>query len=129
MAIASINPANGETVKTYREMTPHEAGAAVDEAHETWKSWRAPAFAERARFMKKTSEILRDRKNELAKLMATEMGKPVKQGVAEAEKCALACDYYADNAETILAPQAIATEATKSYVAFEPLGVVLAVMQ
>ncbi len=128
MAIASINPANGETVKTYREMTPQEAAAAVDEAHETWKSWRATSFAERARLMKKTSAILRGRKNELAKLMATEMGKPVKQGVAEAEKCALACDYYADNAEAILAPQAIATEATRSYVAFEPLGVVLAVM-
>ena len=128
MAIASINPANGETVKTYREMTPQEAAAAVDEAHETWKSWRATSFAERARLMKKTSAILRGRKNELAKLMATEMGKPVKQGVAEAEKCALACDYYADSAEAILAPQAIATEATRSYVAFEPLGVVLAVM-
>jgi succinate-semialdehyde dehydrogenase / glutarate-semialdehyde dehydrogenase len=128
MAIASINPANGETVKTYREMTPQEAEAAVDEAHETWKSWRATSFAERARLMKKTSAILRGRKNELAKLMATEMGKPIKQGVAEAEKCALACDYYADNAEAILAPQAIATEATRSYVAFEPLGVVLAVM-
>ncbi|HEX7605775.1 MAG TPA: NAD-dependent succinate-semialdehyde dehydrogenase, partial [Usitatibacter sp.] len=128
MAIASINPANGETVKTYREMTPQEAAAAVDEAHDAWKSWRATSFAERARLMKKTSAILRGRKNELAKLMATEMGKPVKQGVAEAEKCALACDYYADNAEAILAPQAIATEATRSYVAFEPLGVVLAVM-
>jgi succinate-semialdehyde dehydrogenase / glutarate-semialdehyde dehydrogenase len=128
MAIASINPANGETVKTYREMTPQEAAAAVDEAHETWKSWRATSFAERARLMKKTSEILRARRHDLAKLMATEMGKPIKQGVAEAEKCALACDYYADNAEAILAPQAIATDATRSYVAFEPLGVVLAVM-
>src|SRR5450631_1518353 len=128
MAIASVNPANGETVKTYREMTPDETAAAVAEAHETWQSWRAVPFAERARLMRKASAILRDRKNELAKLMATEMGKPVKQGVAEAEKCALACDYYADNAEAILAPQAIATEATRSYVAFEPLGVVLAVM-
>src|ERR1700681_565260 len=128
MAIASINPANGETVKTYREMTPDETAAAVAEAHETWQSWRTTSFAERARLMRKTSQVLRGRKNELAKLMATEMGQPLKQGVAEAEKCALACDYYADNAETILAPQAVATEATRSYVAFEPLGVVLAVM-
>ena len=128
MAIASINPATGETVKAYREMTREEAAAAVDEAHDTWMSWRATSFAERARLMKKTSAILRGRKGELAKLMATEMGKPIKQGVAEAEKCALACDYYADNAEAMLAPQAIATEATRSYVAFEPLGVVLAVM-
>src|SRR5476649_1399913 len=128
MAIASVNPANGETVKTYREMTPDETAAAVAEAHETWQSWRAVPFAERARLMRRASAILRGRKDELAKLMATEMGKPIRQGVAEAEKCAMACDYYADNSQAILAPQAIATEATKSYVAFEPLGVVLAVM-
>jgi len=78
--------------------------------------------------MKKTAEILRERKNELAKLMATEMGKPLKQGAAEVEKCALGCDYYADNAEAHLAPDTIKTENSKSFVAFEPLGVVLAVM-
>ena len=78
--------------------------------------------------MKKTAEILRERKDELAKLMAVEMGKPLKQGVAEVEKCAWACDYYADNAEAHLAPDIIKTEAAKSYVAFEPLGVVLAIM-
>src|SRR5471030_2063327 len=128
MAIASVNPASGETVKTYREMTLDETAAAVAEAHETWQSWRTVPFAGRARLMRKTSAILRARKDGLANLMATEMGKPIKQGAAEAEKCALACDYYADNAETILAPQAIATEATRSYVAFEPLGVVLTVM-
>jgi succinate-semialdehyde dehydrogenase/glutarate-semialdehyde dehydrogenase len=78
--------------------------------------------------MKKTAAILRGRKENLARLMATEMGKPLKQGVAEAEKCAWACDYYADNAEAILAPQPVKTEADNSYVAFEPLGVVLAIM-
>ncbi len=128
MGIASINPANAETVKTYREMSPGETAAAVAQAHETWKSWRATSFAERSRLMKKTSVILRSRKGELAKLMATEMGKPLKQGVAEAEKCALACDYYADHAEAILAPEAVKTEAAKSYVAYEPIGVVLAIM-
>src|SRR5476651_1886240 len=117
MAIASINPANGETVETYREMTPQDTAAAIDAAHETWKSWRAVPFEERARLMRKTSAILRARKDALAKLMAIEMGKPLKQGVAEAEKCALACDYYADNAQAILAPQPIATEAASSYVA------------
>jgi succinate-semialdehyde dehydrogenase/glutarate-semialdehyde dehydrogenase len=128
MAIASVNPFTGETVKSYREMTPEEAAAAVAEAHDTWKSWRSTAFAERARLMKKTSAILRGRKDALAKLMATEMGKPLKQGAAEAEKCAWACDYYADNAERILADESVKTEADKSYVAYEPLGVVLAVM-
>jgi succinate-semialdehyde dehydrogenase/glutarate-semialdehyde dehydrogenase len=128
MAISSINPATGETVRVYPEMTPEETAAAIAGAHETWKTWRAVSFDERSRLMKKTAGILRGRKDELAKLMATEMGKPIRQGVAEAEKCALACDYYADNSRAILAPEAIATEATKSYVAYEPLGVVLAVM-
>src|SRR5260221_12445596 len=105
MAIARTNPASGETVETYREMTPGETEAAIAEAHETWQSWRTTSFAERARLMKKTSEVLRARKNELAKLMATEMGKPLKQGVAEAEKCALACAYYASNAMAISRPQ------------------------
>ena len=128
MGIASINPATGETIKTYDAMTPEAAAAAVVQAHKTWQAWRTTPFGARARPMKKTAEILRERKNELAKLMATEMGKPLKQGAAEVEKCALGCDYYADNAEAHLAPETIKTENSKSYVAFEPLGVVLAVM-
>jgi succinate-semialdehyde dehydrogenase/glutarate-semialdehyde dehydrogenase len=78
--------------------------------------------------MKKAAGVLRERKQELAKLMATEMGKPLKQGVAEAEKSAWVCDYYADNAEAHLGLDVIKTDASKSYVAFEPLGVVLAIM-
>jgi len=128
MAITSINPATGKTIKTYDEMTPEQAAAAVAQAHETWRTWRATSFAERAKPMKKTAEMLRKRKDELAKLMAVEMGKPLMQGAAEAEKCAWACDYYADNAEAHLAPDVIKTEGAKSYVAFEPLGVVLAIM-
>src|SRR6185369_4415289 len=128
MGIASINPATGETIKTYDAMTPEAAAAAVVQAHKTWQAWRTTPFGARARPMKKTAEILRERKNELAKLMATEMGKPLKQGAAEVEKCALGCDYYADNAEAHLVPETIKTENSKSYVAFEPLGVVLAVM-
>ena len=128
MGIESINPATGEPIKTYDEMTPAQAAAAVEQAHRTWLTWRGTTFTERAALMKKTGEILRQRKSELARLMAAEMGKPLKQGIAEAEKCALGCDYYADHAERHLAPEVIATDASKSYVAFEPLGVVLAVM-
>ena len=128
MAITSINPATNQTVKTYPEMTPAEVAGAIEQAHETWKSWRRTSFAERSRLMKRSAAILRDRKDALARLMATEMGKPLRQGVAEAEKCAWVCEFYADNAEAFLAPEAIKTEATRSYVAFEPLGVVLAVM-
>src|SRR5437773_1704623 len=117
MDVAAINPATGQTVKVYQEMGPAEVTAAIEQAHETWKTWRGTSFAERSRLMKKTAGILRDRKNQLAELMATEMGKPLKQGVAEAEKCAWVCDYYADNAETILAPETVKTEATRPYVA------------
>ncbi len=128
MAITSINPATGKPIKTYDEMTAEQAAAAVAQTHETWRTWRATSFAERAKPMKKTAELLRKRKDELAKLMAAEMGKPIAQGVAEVEKCAWVCDYYADTTEVHLAPEVIETEAAKSYVAFEPLGVVLAIM-
>jgi succinate-semialdehyde dehydrogenase/glutarate-semialdehyde dehydrogenase len=126
--IESVNPATGDIIQTYEEMTPNDAASAVAEAHGAWRAWRKMPFAERARPMKKAAAILRERRNELAKLMALEMGKPMKQGVAEAEKCALGCDYYAEHAQAHLAPETVDTEASKSYVAFEPLGVVLAVM-
>jgi succinate-semialdehyde dehydrogenase / glutarate-semialdehyde dehydrogenase len=128
MKIKSINPANGEMLKTYDEMNAAKVAAALDQAHQTWTSWRKTAFVERARLMTRAGSILRERKEELARLMALEMGKPIKQGIAEAEKCAWVCDYYAENAELHLAPDVIKTESLKSYVAFEPLGVVLAVM-
>ena len=128
MVITSVNPATGKTIRTYEEMTPEAAAAAVAQAHETWQTWRTASFATRATHMKKAAGILRERKQELAKLMAAEMGKPLKQGVAEAEKCAWVCDYYADNAEAHLGLDVIKTDALKSYVAFEPLGVVLAIM-
>jgi len=128
MAIESVNPSTGDTIKTYDEMTPQQAAAAVAEAHEAWKTWRKVPFRERAVPMKKAAAILRQRKEEFATLMALEMGKPFKQGIAETEKSALGCDYYADHAEGHLAPEAIQTDASKSGVAFEPVGVVLAVM-
>ena len=128
MPIESINPATDETIKTYREMTPQETAEAVEQAHDAWIAWRRTSFAERAAPMKKAAGILRQRKEELARLMALEMGKPLKQGIAEAEKCASGCDYYADHAEVHLAPEMVETAASKSYVAFDPLGVVLAVM-
>jgi succinate-semialdehyde dehydrogenase/glutarate-semialdehyde dehydrogenase len=109
-------------------MTPRQVADAIDQAHEAWKAWRTVPFSGRGTLMKNAAAILRRRKDELAKLMAIEMGKPLKQGVAEAEKCAWACEYYADEAEAILAPEAFKTDAAKSYVAFEPIGVVLAIM-
>jgi succinate-semialdehyde dehydrogenase / glutarate-semialdehyde dehydrogenase len=128
MKITSINPATGEAIKTYDEASPKEVESAVTQAHETWRTWRTTTFADRAKLMKQTAKILHERSSDLARLMAAEMGKPLNQGVAEVEKCAWACEYYAGNAEGHLAPDTIKTEASKSYVSFEPLGVVLAVM-
>ena len=128
MAIVSLNPSTNQPIRTYDEMTPAAAAAVVSGAHEAWLMWRTVSFEQRAVRLKRTAEILRERKDELARLMAAEMGKPLKQGVAEAEKCAWVCDYYANNAKVQLADEVIESDATMSYVAFEPIGVVLAVM-
>jgi len=128
LPIESVNPATGESIRKYDEMAPQQVAAAVAEAHHAWLSWRTTTFAERAPLMRKAAGVLRQRKEELARLMALEMGKPLKQGIAEAEKCALGCDHYADHAEAYLAPETVKTEGSKSYVVFEPLGVVLAIM-
>lgn len=128
MGIASINPATGATIRRYPDISPVEAAATVARVHDTWKVWRTTAFAQRASLMRKAAERLRERKDGLARLMAAEMGKPLAQGASEVEKCAWVCEYYAENAESHLAPEIIETDAARSYVAFEPLGVVLAVM-
>src|SRR3954466_5228934 len=128
MPITSINPATGKPIRTYEELTPEAAAAAIVQAHSAWQSWRTTPFSQRAPLMKKTASLLRQRKSDLSMLMADEMGKPIAQGIAEVEKCAWACDYYADFAESHLAPDVIKTESTKSYVAFNPIGVILAVM-
>ena len=128
MPMTSVNPSTGKPIRTYDEMTPDAAGATIVRAHKAWLSWRKTSFGERSSLMKKAAETLRRRKSEFAKLMADEMGKPLAQGHAEVDKCAWVCDYYADNAESHLANDVIKTESSKSYVAFEPLGVVLAIM-
>jgi succinate-semialdehyde dehydrogenase/glutarate-semialdehyde dehydrogenase len=126
--MTAVNPTTGETIKTYEELTTTAVRSTIAQAHDAFLDWKHTTFAERRRFMKRAADILRERANEYAVLMAQEMGKPVKDGRAEAEKCAWACDYYAENAETFLQPEFVQTDASKSYVAFQPLGVVLAVM-
>src|SRR5690242_15250215 len=115
MPITSVNPATGRTIKTYDEHAPEQAKAIVEQAHDAWCSWRKTSFVERAKRMRRAAEVLRERKSEFARLMAEEMGKPLKQGIAEAEKCAWNCDYYADNAERHLANESVKTEASMSY--------------
>jgi succinate-semialdehyde dehydrogenase/glutarate-semialdehyde dehydrogenase len=103
-------------------------GAALAASARAFGAWRLTSFAERAAVVRRAGAILRERRDGLARLMALEMGKPVAQGRAEADKCAWVCEHYADHAEAMLAPEEVATDASRSYVAFEPLGPVLAVM-
>ena len=128
MTIRSINPGNGETLHEYEEMTPEEISDILDRAEGAFREWRRTTFEHRAGPMRKAAQILRARSDGDARLMALEMGKPLDQGRAEVEKCAWACDYYAENAERFLADETIETDASKSFVRCQPLGIVLAVM-
>jgi succinate-semialdehyde dehydrogenase / glutarate-semialdehyde dehydrogenase len=128
MAIASINPANGETLKTFEPLNQSELDDKIQLAHETFLIYRRRPFAERAEMLLRAAAILESEKKDLARTMTLEMGKPISSAIQEAEKCALVCRYYAENAESQLADFEIETSAEKSFVKFEPLGVVLAVM-
>lgn len=128
MAIVSINPATGQKIRSYEEMTPATVADTIGAAHETYLAWRRTSFDDRARPMRQAAKLLRDRAGDCARTMALEMGKPLRDGIAEAQKCATACDFYAEHAARFLAREPVATEARSSFVTFNPLGVVLAVM-
>ena len=128
MPIASINPTTGETLKTFTALNETQIEEKLQRAANTFQSYRRTPFAERELPMFRAAEIMEADKQELARLMTTEMGKPIKSAVQEAEKCALVCRYYADNARRHLADQTVETSATRSFVQFQPLGPVLAVM-
>jgi succinate-semialdehyde dehydrogenase/glutarate-semialdehyde dehydrogenase len=128
MAIATINPTTGATVKTFTELTGAEIDAKLALAALTFQTHRQTSFADRAQKMTDAAEILESEKQKLGRLMTIEMGKPLKAAISEAEKCAWVCRYYAENAEQHLADQIIETNAKRSYVRFQPLGPVLAVM-
>jgi len=128
MSIQAINPATGEVVATHDEMKPDVVAGIVESVHAAALDWRRASYADRAVPMRKAAEILRKEARDFAHLMAREMGKPVRDGVAEAQKCATACDFFAEHAAKFLAREVVKTEARSSFVTFNPLGVVLAVM-
>lgn len=128
MKIKVINPTTGETLKQYDEMPPQEVSSAIQKAHQAFLDWKKAGFAERADCLRQAAGILRSRAEDYARLMALEMGKPIRDGKAEAEKCAWVCDYFAENGGRFLQPEIVATDSGKSYVTFMPLGVILAVM-
>ncbi len=124
----SINPATGKALKEYKTLTSAEVSEKINLGHKVWLDWKKTDYEHRAKLMRKAAELMRAQSYELAVLMAEEMGKPLKEGTSEVDKCAWVCDYYADNAAEFLQDQHIASDASESYVHFEPLGIVLAVM-
>ncbi len=117
MSHVATNPSTGQVLSTHPEMTAAELRAAVAAAHKAQLAWRKVPVAARSEPLRATARLLRERAGEYAELMAREMGKPLAQGRAEIEKCAWMCEYYAEHAEGFLAPEVVATDASRSYVA------------
>src|SRR5436190_3400242 len=128
MSLQSINPATGQVLERFEETSAQELDHILDAAHEAFLAWRTIPFATRAQKMRGAARVLRERADTYARTMTLEMGKPIVQAEAEVEKCAVVCDYYAEHAETFLAAEPRETDASRSYVRFDPLGPVLAVM-
>ncbi len=128
MALESVDPGNGKTFMRFEELSGEAVKSAIESSHQEYLSWRKTSFERRKQLMLRLSEVLLEQKEKYARLMTREMGKPLKQALAEIEKCSWVCEYYANNAEDMLARELIETDATSSYVQFDPIGVVLAVM-
>jgi acyl-CoA reductase-like NAD-dependent aldehyde dehydrogenase len=126
--IHAINPATEEVIGSYGLHSQEQIEEALQSAAAAFRSWRNERFPMRAALMRKASAHLRQNKSRLAAIMTAEMGKPIVESEAEVEKCAWNCDYYADNAERILAAELRTSNATESYIQYTPLGVILAVM-
>jgi len=130
MIVRSINPATGATNGEYEDMTGEEVATVLAQVDRAYQGWRSRSISERAVPMGAAARLLRERARQYARLMAEEMGKPIAEGIAECQKCATTCNYYAENAERFLAPEVVSTDThgPRSFVVFQPLGVILAVM-
>lgn len=124
----AINPVTGELIRQYTQHTDDEVSAIVGSVDQAFTSWRRTNFETRRTLMQNAAQILRDRAEQYGRLITMEMGKVLDEGIAEVNKCALVCDYYAENAEAHLADQEIPTEAQRSFITFQPIGSVLAIM-
>ncbi|MEX2153756.1 MAG: NAD-dependent succinate-semialdehyde dehydrogenase [Gemmatimonadaceae bacterium] len=128
MAIATINPTTGETLKSFDALSPVELEAKIRHAHDTFATWSHTPVAERARVVANAGDLLEQRKEDYARLMTLEMGKLFVAGREEAVKCALGCRYYAEHGPAMIANEVVVSGTEHGYVAFHPLGVVLAIM-
>ena len=128
MAIASTNPATGQVMKTFAALGSSEIESKLAAAARAFPQWSAAGFARRAACLRRAADILEAERDRLGGLAVAEMGKPLRQAFAEVEKCAWACRHYAEHAQAMLADEPVATDAATSYVRYEPLGIILAVM-
>jgi succinate-semialdehyde dehydrogenase/glutarate-semialdehyde dehydrogenase len=128
VAIATVNPATGETLRSFEPFSDEQVEASLRRAADALRAYRTTPLAERARRMLRAAEILEAEKESFGRLMTTEMGKPLKAAIEEAIKCAVGCRFYAENAERLLADEVVETKATRSFVRYQPIGPVLAVM-
>ncbi|ADR20611.1 succinate-semialdehyde dehydrogenase [Marivirga tractuosa] len=128
MAIESRNPFNNEVIKSFKEETDQQIVDKIELAEKSYDDWRTTNFTQRKELMLKSAILLRDRKEHYASLMTMEMGKAKREAIAEIEKCALACDYYAENAEKFLSDKPLEVPKGEAYVAHDPIGIVLAIM-
>jgi succinate-semialdehyde dehydrogenase/glutarate-semialdehyde dehydrogenase len=126
--IKSINPATEEEIKSYSEMGKEEINRIIINADKSFEQWKRTSFTQRADKMRSAGEILRKKKEILSILMTVEMGKPIVQSRSEIDKCAMVCDYFAENANQLLQDERVRTEATNSFITYQPLGVILAIM-
>src|ERR1700694_1062706 len=124
----SINPSTEAVLESFEEFSDQQVDSALQQAHDAQRSWRLTSFGERAARLQAVARILRTQKERWSTLATNEMGKPIVEAEAEIEKCAWNCDFYAEHASEFLADEHVKTNASQSYVAFEPLGVVLAIM-
>src|SRR5919197_361510 len=126
--IETINPSTGNVIATYDNMSNEEIAQGVKSARTAFQKWSKLDISDRTAYMRSLGRVMRKNKDEYASLITEEMGKPIRQSIAEIEKCAWVCDYYSDHAESFLRDELIPTEFRKSFVSFEPLGVVAGIM-
>ena len=128
MEVVSINPWDLSEVERFQTHTDEEASAIIDQVDEAFSDWKKTSFAHRAELLHRVAEVLLKNKERYAAHVTAEMGKPISESLAEVEKCAWVCRFYADNAADFLAPKTVETDATTSFVRHDPLGVIYAIM-
>jgi acyl-CoA reductase-like NAD-dependent aldehyde dehydrogenase len=126
--IETINPSTGKVIATYNSMTSEEVSQKTKNSRIAFEKWRKIDISERCTYMRRLGRVMKKNKEDYAKLITEEMGKPIRQSLAEIDKCAWVCDYYSEHAESFLRDELIPTEFRKSFVSFEPLGVIACIM-